>query len=88
MGKWLRSVLGDTPGKVIIKLLIFSLIVGALLNLFGWTPMNVFQNLSDFFVHLWRTGFSSINKLLNVVFVGAAVVIPIFILIRLLNWRK
>ena len=88
MGRWLQTVLGDSPSRVIIKLLIFSLIIGALLNLFGWTPMNVFDRLWDTIVHLWNTGFSSISKLLNVVLVGAAVVVPIFIIIRLLNWRK
>lgn len=88
MGRWLQSFLGDTPGRVLVKLLIFSLIIGALLNFFGWTPFNVFERLWATVVNLWRTGFSSASQLLNVIFVGAAVVVPIFILIRILNWRK
>ncbi|UXN03368.1 DUF6460 domain-containing protein [Bartonella sp. HY406] len=88
MKKWLQSFLGDSPGRVFIKLLIFSLIIGALLNFFGWTPFNVFERLWDMIAHLWRTGFSSASQLLNVIFVGAAVVVPIFIIIRILNWRK
>ncbi|UXM95388.1 DUF6460 domain-containing protein [Bartonella sp. HY329] len=88
MGRWLQSFLGDTPGRVLVKLLIFSLIIGALLNFFGWTPVNVFERLWDTLVHLWHSGFSSASQLFSVIFVGAAVVVPIFIIIRILSLRK
>lgn len=85
MSKPVNSFLGDTPGRVVIKLLVFSILVGIVMTLLGWTPMDVVWKISHFFTSLWSMGFEAFEKLFNVVVVGAAIVIPIFIIMRILN---
>lgn len=84
----INSLLGDTPGRVIIKLLVFSILVGVVMTLLGWTPMDVVWKIIHFFTSLWSMGFSAFEKLFNVIVVGAAIVVPIFIIMRILSWIR
>jgi len=87
MSKPLYSVLGDTPGRVIIKLLVFSLLVGIVMNLFGISPLDLLRLVCDFFIGLWNMGFSAFYKLFNVILIGAVIVVPIFFIMRFFNWN-
>lgn len=88
MSKSINSLLGDTPGRVIIKLLVFSILVGIVMTLLGWTPIDVIWKIIHFFTSLWTMGFSAFEKLFNVIVVGAAIVVPIFIIMRILSWIR
>lgn len=84
----INRILGDTPWRVVVKLIIFSLIVGGLMTMLGWTPMDVIWKIVNFFRHIWSLGFASVTTLARVVVLGAAIVIPIFIILRILSWRR
>lgn len=88
MSKSVNSLLGDTPGRVIVKLLIFSVLIGIIMSLLGWTPMDVVWKILHFFTSLWSMGFSAFSKLFDVILVGAAVVVPVFIIMRVLSWIR
>lgn len=88
MSKPINSLLGDTPGRVVLKLLVFSILVGIVMTLLGWTPMDVVWKIIHFFISLWSMGFEAFEKLFNVIIVGAAIVVPIFIIMRILNWIR
>lgn len=83
--KLINSLLGDTPGRVIIKLLVFSILVGIVMTMLGWTPMDVVMKIIHFFISLWSMGFAAFEKFFNVIVVGAAIVVPVFIIMRILN---
>ncbi|KAB0540280.1 hypothetical protein KHQ08_04740 [Pseudochrobactrum algeriensis] len=80
--------LGDTPGRVIVKLILVSLIVGVVMHAFNWTPYDILWNIRDFFVRIWNMGFSALSRFADYLLLGAAVVIPAFILLRIINYRK
>lgn len=88
MSKPINSLLGDTPGRVVLKLLVFSILVGIVMTLLGWTPMDVVWKIIHFFTSLWSMGFEAFEKLFNVIIVGAAIVVPIFIIMRILSWIR
>lgn len=88
MSKPLGSILGDTPGRVIIKLLILSLLLGIVMSLFGVSPFNLFWAIYNFFIKLWSMGFSAFRHLFDVILTGAAIVVPVFIIMRLLDGHK
>lgn len=48
--------LGDTPGRVIVKLILVSLVVGVVMHAFNWTPYDILWNIRDFFVRIWNMG--------------------------------
>ncbi|MBX8800653.1 DUF6460 domain-containing protein [Pseudochrobactrum asaccharolyticum] len=80
--------LGDTPGRVIVKLILVSLVVGVVMHAFNWTPYDILWNIRDFFVRIWNMGFSALSRFADYLLLGAAVVIPAFILLRIINYRK
>lgn len=84
----LTRFLGDTPFRVILKLLVVSFLVGIVMTTFGWTPYDVFYGIRKFFVDLWNLGFHAIDRFLGYILLGAAIVVPAFILLRIASYRK
>jgi hypothetical protein len=88
MADGLNRVLGDTPGRTIIKLLVVSVVVGFIMSVFGWTPWDLVDFITTGVRRLWHSGFRALGDVGDYLLVGAMVVIPVFILLRILNIRK
>ena len=88
MSNGVNGFLGDTPIRVIIKLLILSVAVGFLMSIFGLYPEDILFAVRDFIVDLWNTGFKTLGRLGDYLLLGAVIVVPVFILIRLLSHRR
>lgn len=84
----LTRFLGDTPLRVFIKLLVISFLVGIVMHAFGWSPFDVLYGIRDFFLDIWHMGFRAIDRFLGYLLLGAAIVVPAFIILRLLSLRK
>ena len=88
MSGGLNRLLGDTPGRTIVKLLILSVVVGFVMNMMGWTPWDLVDFVTQGVRRLWRSGFAALGEVGSYLVVGAMIVIPVFVLMRILNWRK
>ncbi|MEL7228870.1 MAG: DUF6460 domain-containing protein [Pseudomonadota bacterium] len=86
MANAVTRFLGDSPLRVAVKLLVFSVIVGIVMQTMGWTPAGFFQGIVDFFAGLWRLGFDAIYEGAEYILLGAAVVVPIFLIVRLFSF--
>ncbi|MBL8580043.1 MAG: hypothetical protein JNK47_22805 [Mesorhizobium sp.] len=84
----LDRFLGDSPLRVLIKLIVISFLVGVVMSAFGWSPLDVLNGIRDFFVDLWNMGFRAVDRFVGYFLLGAAIVIPAFILLRLFSLRK
>ncbi|MDG4905860.1 hypothetical protein CK222_03500 [Mesorhizobium sp. WSM3866] len=84
----LTRFLGDTPLRVLVKLLVVSFLVGLVMHAFGWSPMDVLYGIRQFFIDLWNLGFHTIDRFLGYILLGAAIVVPAFILLRIASYRK
>ncbi len=84
----LTRFLGDSPFKVFLKLLVVSFLVGIVMSAFGWSPFDVLYGIRDFFIDIWHTGFRVFGRFASYLVLGAAVVVPAFVIIRLLSYRK
>ncbi len=84
----MNRFLGDTPMRVAIKLIVISFLVGIVMATFGWSPWDVFYRIEDFFVGLWNMGFDAIYRFWGYLVLGAAVVIPVFIVLRVVSYRR
>jgi len=80
--------LGGSPISENNKLLVVSFLVGLVMNAFGWTPMDVFYRIQAFFIDLWNLGFNAVYRFFGYIVLGAAIVVPVFILLRVANFRK
>ena len=84
----INRFLGDTPQRVALKLIVVSFLVGIVMATFGWSPWDVFYRIQDFFAGLWNLGFDAIYRFWVYFLLGAAVVIPAFIILRILSYRR
>ncbi|MBB4009380.1 DUF6460 domain-containing protein [Allorhizobium taibaishanense] len=80
--------LGDSIGRTIIKLIVVSVIVGFVMRIFGIYPYDIIEGIRHFFQDIWHKGFAALGQFGDYLLLGASVVIPLFIILRLLNMRK
>jgi hypothetical protein len=84
----LSRFFGDTPLRSLVKLALISVLVGWVMESFGWSPADVFYALGDSIHDLWAMGLSALDGLLGYLLLGAAVVVPAFVVLRLLSLRR
>ena len=79
----LTRFLGGSPIGVVLRLALFSLIVGLALAWLDWTPRDLWFWASDSLRWAW----SELGSLGEYMVIGAMVVVPIFLISRILSWR-
>jgi len=84
----LTRFLGDTPLRILAKLIVVSFLVGLVMSAFGWSPLDVVYGVERFFLDLWQMGFHALDRFAGYILLGAAIVVPAFLVIRLLSYRK
>ncbi len=84
-----RRIIGPQPRRTAIKLVIASVIVGMFLAFWGVSPREFWSGVFDFFRGILRWLGDSVGEiltnLLTYLLFGAAIVIPIWFVMRLLN---
>jgi len=88
MADGINRFLGDTPGRTLVKLIVVSLIVGFVMSVFGLDPMDLLEGIRFFIIDLWYTGFDALGRVGQYLLIGATIVIPAFILLRLFASRS
>ena len=81
----LRGFLGGHPFSVFIRLALISIAVGLLLSVFGITPRNFFLTLDQLARYVYDMGFGAIEWILQYMVLGAMIVIPVWLIARLLR---
>ncbi len=82
-----EKFLGGSPLNVFARLFFVSLVVGALLIWLDIRPIEFLHALERFVNRLWALGFDAITELFQYVLAGAAVVVPVWLILRLMNMR-
>ncbi|MGO6757987.1 hypothetical protein E0H59_27410 [Rhizobium leguminosarum bv. viciae] len=80
--------LGDSIGRTLIKLIVVSLIVGFVMTVFGLTPWGIIDGIRDFILEIWYRGFSALGRVGDYLILGATIVIPLFVILRLFSYRR
>ena len=83
----LRDFLGGSPLAVVLRLALLSVLVGVLLSFFGITPRNFFRVIDDFARSIYDLGFGAITWMFDYLLLGAMLVLPIWLIVRLLRAR-
>lgn len=84
----LTRFLGDSPMRVALKLIVVSFLVGLVMSAFGWSATDILYAIRNLLLDLWYTGFDTLDSFLGHLLVGAAVVVPVFLVLRLLSYRR
>ena len=85
MSPQVTRFLGDTPLRVFFRLLVLSFIVGLVLSALDLHPFDIFRFLERWLERMWSLGFEAFGDALQYLVVGALIVVPLFLLSRLLK---
>ena len=77
--------LGGSPGAVLAKLVFLSILVGAFLSLFGLTPPDIIRGIKHIIDSILDLGFGAVREVLRYLVYGAVIVVPLWLLSRLLS---
>ena len=78
----MERIFGGSPVLVILKLVIASLIIGVVLNFFGFDPNSLYHALIQIGDWISSLGLDAVKKGLRYVILGALIVIPLWLLAR------
>lgn len=88
MSEPVNRFLGDTPGRTLVRLLIISFVVGIVMSALGLSPAELWYKLQNLVISLYELGFEAIWRIAKYFVWGAMVVVPIFLIMRLLKFSR
>ncbi len=84
-GSQVTRFFGGPPLSVIFRLALLSVLVGVILKVLGLDPFNILRSIEELIRFLWDMGFDALVWLWRYFLLGAAVVVPIWLIVRLLR---
>lgn len=83
----LTRFFGGSPAWVLVRLVILSVVVGVILAALGLDPRNIFNSLERLVRNLFSFGFEAFGSLWRYFLLGAVVVIPLWLILRVFGRR-
>ena len=80
-----ERLFGDSPARLLLRLVILSLVVGVVLAALGIEPYDILSSALRFIKGIWAKGFAALDSVWRYFLLGAVVVIPVWLVLRLLN---
>jgi Family of unknown function (DUF6460) len=74
---------GGPPLSVIFRLILLSILVGFILEVLGLNPWNIIESLRALVLRIWDMGFDAVRWLWRYLLLGAAIVVPVWLIVRL-----
>lgn len=88
MSDGLTRALGGSPLSVAFRLILLSILVGVVLSVLGLNPWNIVESFRALIASIWNMGFDAIAWLWRYFLLGAVIVIPIWLIMRLLGGAR
>jgi Family of unknown function (DUF6460) len=78
-----KRFFGGPPLSVLARLVLLSILVGVVLSAIGLDPLNIIHSIERLFRDIWDMGFDAVRWLWRYFLLGAVLVVPIWLLVRL-----
>ncbi len=82
----MEQFFGGNPALVLIRLAILSLVVGVVLAALGFSPFDIIDSIKRLVERLYDIGFAGIEKAVRYFLLGAVIVFPVWLVVRLLKF--
>jgi len=76
---------GGSPGRVLMQLVVISFVLGIVLNALGVSPFDIVNGLRDLALRIYSMGFGTIEWVFRYFLLGAVIVFPVWLPMRLLR---
>jgi hypothetical protein len=80
---YVHRFLGGPPLAVVGRLILLSILVGVILAAIGLDPWNIIESVRQLLQQVWNMGFDAIHWVWRYFLLGAVIVVPIWLLVRL-----
>jgi hypothetical protein len=88
MGAALQRFFGGSPIAVLFKLVFLSLVVGAIMAGFGFTPTTLPSRIVAAVRSLFNLGFGAFRNAGAYILTGAIIVVPVWLLMRFMGGKR
>ena len=78
-----NQLFGGNPMAVLVRLVVLSIVVGIVLSALQIQPQEIFQHVRQMAEWVYSLGFGAVRGALGYLALGAAVVVPIWLIARL-----
>ncbi len=79
----LSRFLGGPPLAVVVRLVLLSIIIGFILSAAGLDPSNILHSIEKLARQVWDMGFDAVRWVWQDFLLGAVLVVPVWLLVRL-----
>jgi hypothetical protein len=79
------KVFGGSPLAVLGRLILVSILVGVILSVIGLDPFDIIHSVERLIRTVWNMGFDAVRYLWRYFLLGAVIVLPIWLIMRLVN---
>jgi uncharacterized protein DUF6460 len=81
----MTRIFGGSPLAVVGRLVLVSILVGVILTALGLDPFDIVRSIERLIRQMWNMGFDAIRWLWRYFLLGAVIVIPVWVIVRLIN---
>jgi hypothetical protein len=78
---------GGPPLSVILRIVLLSVLVGVILSALGLDPRDIWNSVVNLIMRVWNMGWDAIVWAWRYFLLGAVIVVPIWLVIRLSKSR-
>ncbi len=79
------KIFGGSPLAVLGRLILVSILVGVVLSALGLDPFDIVRSIERLIRSVWDMGWQAVRYVWRYFLLGAVLVIPIWLLMRLIN---
>ncbi|MFK8252412.1 DUF6460 domain-containing protein [Ancylobacter terrae] len=80
--------MGGSPAWVLVRLVLLSVVVGVILSALGIDPLNILSSLERLVRSLFSFSFEAVERLWRYFLLGAVIVIPLWLIMRVSRGGK
>ena len=81
----MEGFFGGNPALVLVRLAILSLIVGVVLAALGFSPFEILDSIKRLIERIYDMGFAAVEKAFRYFLLGAVIVFPVWLVMRVLK---
>ena len=81
----MERLFGGSPGAVILRLALISIVVGVVLHALGLDPLDLVESVRALVRYISERGLDALEWVLRYMLIGAVVVVPIWLIVRIIK---
>lgn len=85
MASRLNRFFGGPPGWVLVRLILLSVVIGVIFSALGVHPFDIIDALERAVARIWAMGFDAVREGFYYFLLGAMVVFPVWVVMRLVR---